>query len=315
MSTICTQCAAILMDGAPSPEELTKALDSWNVVGGQKSAEGEEGWAASGEGFSLALSNGTGLIVDVVDRPWPDLPSAAEPGVAAAWRDGMFGPTAAPGALARARQQGWSWPEGADVAKRHRAFIRMRTAVQLSEEKGLPKEHDPAYELAALSELAADLLRLPGATAFFLPGGEALRSREQVEAVQRQKTGVSGPPLELWTNLRGTPLGEHGGRRWFVADIIGMAQLRLPDQEAVFVEGAEDAGAAGELLRNACLHVLSGKGLADGSTADDARGRRWITHQAKGILAPPRKVVRWLPEESPKPEGEALASLEKLLRG
>jgi hypothetical protein len=315
MSTIFTQCAAILMDGVPSPDELVEVLHGWEVTGKQVTAAGEEGWVASGEGFSLELGNGTAILVDVVDRPWPDRPSSSEPAVLTAWRGGLFGPTAAPGALARARQQTWTWPQGAEVAARHRGFVRMRTAIQLPEDKHIPEEHDPAYELAALSELAADLFQLPGAAAFFLPGGEALRSREQVETVQRHKAGVSEPPLDLWTNLRGASVGEHGGRRWFVADVVGMGQLRRPDPEALFVEGSEDLEAAAGLLRNACLHLFAGKGIPDTSTADDAAGKRWRATSATGILAPKRPVVRWTPDAVPQPEPEVIKSLQALLRG
>ncbi|HET9597506.1 MAG TPA: hypothetical protein VFP65_18095 [Anaeromyxobacteraceae bacterium] len=315
MSSIFTQCAAILMNGVPSPEELLKALRSWDVTAVQKAAAGEEAWVASGEGFSLELGNGTALLVDVVDRPWPDRPTSAEPTVVSAWRSGFFGPTASPGALARARQQTWSWPQAAEVAARHRGFVRMRTAIELPEDKVLPKEHDPAYELAAISELATDLFSLPGAAAFFLPGGEALRSREQVEAVQKQKTGVTGPPLDLWTNLRGAAVGEHGGRTWFVADVVGMGQLRRPDPEALFVEGSEDLEAVAGLLRNACLHLFAGRGIPDNSTADDAHGKRWRAVSATGILAPKRQVIRWTPDGAPQPEPEVIASLQKLLRG
>jgi hypothetical protein len=190
----------------------------------------------------------------------------------------------------------------------------MRTAVELSKDEALPEDHDPAYELAAISELAADLFALEGATAFFLPGGEALRSREQVEAVRRQKAGVSGPPLDLWTNLRGAPVGEHGGQRWFVADVVGMAQLRRPDPEALFLDGSEDLEATAALLRNACLHLFAGKGIPDGSTADDSQGKRWRAVAATGILAPKRQVIRWTPDRAPQPSPEAIASLQALLR-
>jgi hypothetical protein len=315
MGTICTQCAAILMDGVPPSDDLLKVLRGWHVTGRNKAAEGDEGWVTSGEGFSVELGNGTTLTVDVVDRPWPDRPTSSEPAVLAAWRGGLFGPTAAPGALARARQQTWSWPEAAEIAARHRGFVRMRAAVDLGKDGALPKDHDPAYELAAISELAADLFALEGATAFFLPGGEALRSREQVEAVRRQKAGVTGPPLDLWTNLRGAPVGEHGGKRWFVADVIGMAQLRRPDPEALFVDGTEDLEATAGLLRNACLHLFAGKGIPNGSTADDAQGKRWRAVSATGILAPKRQVIRWTPDAAPQPSPEAMASLQALLRG
>jgi hypothetical protein len=315
MSFLFTQCTAVLFDRPPPLEGLEKALGNWTIAGPQRAAPGEDGWVASGPGFVLALAKGGKVVVDAVDRAWPDNPSSADPGVLAAWRGGIFGPSASPGALARARQQSWSWVGGAAAADRHRAFVRLRTWVALTEGGALPKGHDPAHELTTLGELAGDLLQLPGASAFFLPGGEALRSREQVEAVRRQKAGLGPPPLELWTNTRAMGLGEHGGLRWVLIDVVGMGQLRLPDQEALFAENTEDAEAVAPLLRNTCLHLLGGHGLGPGSTADDARGRRWKASSATGILAPRRPVIRWLLESAPPPGDAVLAALEKLRQG
>jgi Domain of unknown function (DUF4261) len=315
MSFIFTQCAAVLFDGTPPLEEVGKALESWSIAGPQQAAPGDDGWVASGPGFVLALARGGSVVVDLVDRPWPDVPRSADPALLAAWRGGIFGPSASPGALARAREQSWSWAGGAAAADRHRAFVRLRTWVALSRDGALPKGHDPAHELTTLGELAGDLLRLPGAIAFFLSGGEALRSREQVEAVQRRKAGLGPPPLELWTNTRAMGLGEHGGLRWVLIDVVGMGQLRLPDQEALFAENTEDAEAVAPLLHNVCLHLLGGQGLGPGSTADDARGRRWKASSATGLLAPGRPVMRWLPESAPPPGEAVLAALEKLRQG
>jgi hypothetical protein len=315
MNFVFTQCAAVLLDRAPVHEELEKALAGWNIVGPQEAAPGDDGWVASSPGFILGLVSGGSVVVDMVGRPWPDTPRAADEAVVAAWRGGLFGPSAAPGALARAREQSWSWQGGAEVALAHKAFIRLRTVVGLSEGGTLPRGHDPLHELTTLTELGGDLLRISGAGAFFLPGGEALRSPAQVEAVRRIKAGLGGPPLELWTNTRAMGLGQHGGRPWVLLDVVGMAQLRLPDQEAVFVEGAEEPDAVAPLLHNACLHVVNGKGIGDGSTADDGRRRRWRARSAaNGLLAPGRPVVRWTAEESPAPEPEVMAELEKLRR-
>jgi Domain of unknown function (DUF4261) len=305
-----TQCAAVLFDAPPPLEQVERALDDWPVAGAQKAAEGDDGWIASGPGFVVELRKGGAVIADVVDRPWPDDPRAAEetPALAAAWRAGQLGIASAPGALARAREQCWAWAEGAAAAARHRAFVRLRKVVPLRDESGaLPKDHDPVHELATLTEMAAPLLRLPGAIALFFPGGEALRSREQVEEVLQRKVGVGPPPLELWVNLRALGLGEEGGARWVLADTIGMRQLRLPDHEAIFADGREDPEAVAQMLTNACLLTVAGKGIAAGSTADDARGRRWKASQATGLLSPERPVVRWVPEGGPTPSDAFLA--------
>ncbi|HEX7622751.1 MAG TPA: DUF4261 domain-containing protein [Anaeromyxobacteraceae bacterium] len=308
-----TQCACVLLDQAPAIDDVELALDGWALTGRQQPAPDEDGWVACGPGVVVELRGGGSVIVDVVDRPWPDDLQAASGGSAlgAAWRAGMLGPTSMPGALARAREQSWAWAEGAAAAERHRAFVRLRTVVELPQDaRQLPKSHDPVYELTTLTEMAGALLRLRGATALFLPGGEALRSLEQVEGVLRLKTGVGPPPVDLWVNLRALSLGQVGDARWMLLDTVGMAQLRLPDHEALFVEAQEEADAVAALLRNVCLHLVAGRGIADGSTADDGRGRRWRASAATGALLPHRTVLRWLPEESPKPN----AAMQERLR-
>lgn len=310
-SLLYTQCAAVLFDAPPVLEQVERALDAWPVAGPQKPAEGDDGWIASGPGFIVELRKGGGVIVDVVDRPWPDDPraTAESPALAAAWRSGLLGIASTPGALARAREQCWAWADGAAVAARHRAFVRLRKVIPLRDESGqaLPKDHDPVHELSTLTEMASPLLRLPGAVALFFPGGEALRSRDQVEEVLRRKVGVGPPSVELWINLRALGLGQEGEVRWDLVDTIGMRQLRLPDQEAIFAEGREEPDAVAQLLTNACLHIAAGKGIADGSTADDGRGRRWKAAQATGLLTPERPVVRWVPEAGPTPSEVFLA--------
>jgi hypothetical protein len=89
------------------------------------------------------------------------------------------------------------------------------------------------------------------------------------------------------------------------SDLVGMAQLRLPDQEAIYAEGQEDPGAVAGLLLDAGQHLLSGKALAPGARVADQRGRHWRAAAAAGCLPPARRVLRWLPEESPAP-GPAL---------
>jgi hypothetical protein len=306
-----TQCACVLFDGPPKLEDVEQALDGWSIAGPQQPAPGEEGWVACGPGFVIELRSGAGVIVDVVDRPWPDDPRAASESatLGSAWRAGIFGPSSAPGALARARLQSWAWGEGAAAAERHGGFVRLRTVVNLAAEgkHELPKDHDPIHELTTLTEIAAALLKLSGATALFLPGGEALRSRAQVEEVLRRKTGIGPPPVDLWVNLRGLSLGQYEDARWMLVDVVGMRQLRLPDQEAIFAEGQEEPQAVGPLLMNACFHLVGGQPIPEGSTSDDGQGRRWRASAATGVLAPDRPVVRWLPEQSAKPSEEMLA--------
>jgi hypothetical protein len=310
---IFTQCAAVLFDRVPSLEQLALALGGWDVSAKQEPAPGDGGWITCGAGLVIELRSGSSILVDLAAHPWPDDPCSGPVAgaIAAAWRSGTFGPTASPGALARARQQTWAWPAAAAMAGRHAAFVRLRTIVRLPDEAPqLPRNHDPLHELGSLTELAGAILRVEGATALFFPAGEALRSPAMVREVLGRKTGLGSPPLEIWTNLRAVGLGEDAGARWVLADVVGMRQLRLPDQEAIYADGQEQPDAVAALLTNACLHLASGKGIPDGSTSDDGRSRRWRASSVVGVLAPAkREVVRWLPEQSAKPGAALLARL------
>ncbi len=281
-----TQCVSVLFEGAPALEDVQRALGEWRVVGEPNQGPGEHGWAVCGPGFIVELRGGAFAVVDVVDRAWPDDPREGEtiPAIGSAWRAGAFGPASTPGALARAVDQPWAWPEGAAAAKRHGGFVRLRTG--RASEEGEPPErsraYDPVFELASLTELARPLLGLENALGSFVPGGEALRSRDQVSEALDRKVGVGPPPLELWSNLRSVALPAQGSVQWLLLDTSGMHQLGLPDQEAVFAQGQEEPEAVEAMLRNACLHLLSGP-IAPGSTAATwARswpratwGRRW----------------------------------------
>ena len=168
---------------------------------------------------------------------------------------------------------------------------------------------DPIYELSLLTELSRSPLGMRGALGFFVPAGEALRSREQVEAAMGRKAGRGPPPVDLWSNIRAVALFQEGAERWLLVDVVGMGQLGLPDHEAIFADGKEQPEAVQGLLRNACMHVLSGRPIPPGSTSDDGAGRRWTASFASGVVAPRRDVVRWLPEQSPRPSEETLQKL------
>jgi len=307
-----SQCVCVLFERVPALADVERALERWAIAGKTKESEGEDGWAVSGPGLVVALPDGSHALVDLVGRAWPDdSAAAASPKLVGAFRAGMFGPGTTAGALKRATEQSWAWGEGAAIAPRHGAFLRLRTGY--GRPQGAPADYhggqDPVYELALLTEISRSLVVMKGALAFFAPAGEALRSREQVEAAMGRKAGRSGPPVEMWSNVRALALVQEEGERWLLLDLIGMGQLGLPDQEAIFAEGKEQPDAVHALLRNASMHVLAGRPIPPGSTSDDGAGRRWTASIASGVVAPRRDVVRWLPEGSPRPSGELLEKL------
>ncbi|HZX97162.1 MAG TPA: DUF4261 domain-containing protein [Myxococcales bacterium] len=310
-----TQCVCVLFARAPRPEDVARALADWPVSGHREQAPGDLGWAICGPGTVVDLRGEGFAVVDVVDRPWPDDLEAARtmPALGGAWRAGAFGPHSRPGALARALDQLEEGSQAAAVAD-HGGFVRLRTAVVVEDGPPQPRPGGPAYDLLSLTELAESFLPLPDALALFVPAGEALRSRGQVEQGMSRKVGTAPLPIELWSSVRAIALPPAGGLRWLLMDVVGMNQLGLPDQEAVFAAGQEQPEAVEPMLRNACLHLISGS-LPAGSTSDDARGRRWRASAASGIVSPSRPVLRWLPEESARPPEAALASLAAATAG
>jgi len=307
-----SQCVCVLFERLPAPADVERALERWTVAWKTKASEGDDGWAVSGPGLVIALPDGSHALVDLVGRPWPeDSAAAASPKLAAAFRAGMFGPGTTAGALKRATEQSWAWAEGAAIAARHGAFVRLRTGY--GRPQGAPDDYhggqDPIYELALLTEISRSLVVMKGALGFFAPAGEALRSREQVEAAMGRKAGHSGPPVEMWSNIRALALVQEEGERWLLLDLVGMAQMGLPDQEAIFAEGKEQPDAVQALLRNASMLMLAGRPIPPGSTSDDAAGRRWTSSIGSGVVAPRRDVVRWVPEGSPRPSDSLLQKL------
>jgi len=189
--------------------------------------------------------------------------------------------------------------EASAAAGDHQAFVRFRTGLVAPEpdspEAAKPPKRDRAFELSLLTEIAQPFLQKKEAVAFFAPAGEALRSREQIDAALQRKVGAGQVPFDLWTNVRAVTLSRTPEATWQCLDIVGMAQFGLPDVEAIFADGREDPDGVEQLLRNACFHLLSGRAIAPGSTSDDAKGRRWEASHAFALVGPRRPVVRWLP--------------------
>jgi hypothetical protein len=307
-----SQCICVLFERVPALADVERAFERWTVAGKSNASEGDDGWAVSGPGLILALPDGSFALADLVGRAWPDDPAVAgAPGLAAAFRAGMFGPGTTAGALKRAMDQSWAWPEGGASARRHGGFVRLRMGY--GRPQGAPADsqggQDPVYELALLTEISRSLVGMKGALGFFDPAGEALRSREQIEAAMGRKAGRGPPPIDMWSNIRAVALAQEEGERWLLVDMVGMGQLGLPDHEAIFADGKEQPDAVQGLLRNACMHVLSGRPIPLGSTSDDGAGRRWTASFATGLVAPRREVVRWLPEQGPRPSEGLLQKL------
>src|SRR4051812_46224215 len=122
-----SQCVCVLFERAPALSDVERSLERWSVAGKSKASEGDDAWAVSGPGLVVALPDGSHALVDLVGRVWPDDAAVASaPGLGAAFRAGMFGPGTTAGALKRATEQSWTWPEGTSAGRRHGGFVRLR---------------------------------------------------------------------------------------------------------------------------------------------------------------------------------------------
>ena len=233
------------------------------------------------------------------------------------------------GALARATQHAWTFPEAAELVGRHRAFVRVATVPAPIPDVGArasaPASADGAViALLSATEIASALCEAPGALCVFNPAGEALRSPEVVRDALRECGARHLPPLELWANVR---IFELGGTDWVVMDTIGMAQLGVGDHEACFAREQYDFEVIDAFLRDTTYsELVSHRRMVDGDAVDgpgELHGSRALAQVLPGTLAttsarpgslpwrgqsvaaglgsPKRGVLRWLPLDGRTP--------------
>jgi hypothetical protein len=317
MKGMFTQSACVLLDQPVALDEVGAALQAFDVV---KKVEDKENknWMFGGPSFVIAMRpevNGY-ISVDAVDRPWPDHMGdpKKESLIFGAWSMGHFGPLVYPGNLTRAMQHAYLWPEARRIAPGHKGFLRIRASYVFGasgDAPVMPADYVPLPELMLVTEIAAALLGLDGALAYFNPNGESLRSRAFLEGVlQRRRDG--GPlPFDLWCNVRLFNFGEDASA-WMMMDTVGMHQLDQPDHEACFPGETYDLNRFGHFFYNlgGYLHD-NGPVIKAGDTIDGPGNINWRGWPIKhGKVAPPRAVFRWFPQDGSKPPKELLADLE-----
>jgi hypothetical protein len=298
-----TQGVCILLARPVQIERIVEILSPFGNV--RRLPESTE-WAFSGPSCALAMRpevNGQ-VIVDVVDRSWPD--GMGDPKsdhmLFGAWSMGHFGPYTFPGGLERARQQSWSWPEAKQVVPTHKGFLRIRTTY-VAGAKGsdpvMPKDYDPAAELMFVTKVLSTLRELEGAICYFNANGEVLKPLEAIQESLRRAAQSDVVPLDLWANIR---LYNLDGGEWLMMDTVGMAQLDCCDHEACFPKDY-DCSEIANFLRTASWHVCEkGPVIKDGDTMDGPGNVRWRARaRPDSLLAPPREVLRWFPQDGSEP--------------
>src|SRR5262245_43827540 len=170
-----TQGVVVFFDRAPSLDELAEALAPREIA---KRLEEARTWEFGGPSLLIPFRpevNGY-VSVDVVARRWPDSMGDPNDGtmVFGAWSMGHFGPYAYPHGLARASKQAWHWPDAEATARRHTAFVRVRSSYVFGGRKDapvMPESYSAMPELLFATELAEAILSVPGALCYFNPNG------------------------------------------------------------------------------------------------------------------------------------------------
>ena len=299
-----TQSAMVLLEHPIDVEALAECLKDFDI--GSPVERGPDSWMG-GAGVVLAMRpevNGA-VIVDLVDRPWPDhLGDVKEDmDLFSAWSMGWFGPFTYPNNLAQAQAMSFSWNEGREVSARHRAFVRIKSSYTLGavapDAPVMPPDYAALPELRYVTDVARAVLQAPGALAYFNPNGEVLRSPSGLDediAWHRERELL---PLPIWTNVRLFKLTDG----WSLMDTVGMEQLDVIDNEACFLTNKFSPQEVDAFLRNATNYVFdNGPVIKDGNTMDGPGRLRWVAHSFEDSLAPrPRRVLRWLPDDGSRP--------------
>jgi hypothetical protein len=310
-----TQSVCLLTDGRTSLEDVKSALQGqdFEIV---RETPSQKDWCFGGPTLIIPFLpevNGY-AAVDVVGQPWPDAMGdpKSDPVTFAAWSMGQFGPFAFPGGLARARQHAWAWEAGQTVPEGHCGFIRIRMSYAFGagdDSPVLPEDYDPVPEMNFLSRAALALLEVPGVLCYFNPNGEVLRDHASFRELWTECEKQKEIPLPLWINVRFFNLNERLG----LMDTVGNGQLDLQDLEAIFPHAEYDPADIDYYLRNVTHYLLElDRGIRTGEAIDGPGESElsWTTEALeKGIVPPPRRILRLYPKAHRKAVREALAAI------
>jgi hypothetical protein len=309
-----TQTLAILLKNPASVDEMEALLQGFRII---RRVEAAHIWSMAGAGVQLSYRpevNGC-VVVDLIDRPWPDHMGHPQddPEVFVSWATGNFGPGAWAGALERACQHSWGWPDGRTVPKQHQAFVRVRSSYVFGLGDGpiIPDDYDAVHEISFLTAVVAELLRLPQALCYFNPNGECVKEPGRFWSLLDDHARAGRLPLDVWSNVRFFRI-DGASPMWSLMDTVGMGQLDASDHEACFQFDAYEPGEVDNFLRNLSAYVVeNGPVIESGDTIDgpgDVAWRAFVVGQSD--LQPPRDIIRWFPVDGRETPEELLKPIE-----
>jgi len=313
---IYTQAACVLFDRAPTIDDVERALGPLVTDKARRTpaADGADGWLLGGPGV-LVSCGAFDVLVDVVDHVWPDDMGHPEraPTVFMAWSTGQLGPFTYPGNLERARLQAWMAPTARERSAQARAFVRIRASWCLGRGQDapvMPAGYSALTEIERITELGRAVLAVPGALAWFVPGGEVLLGAPELDAVLTRRREGGPPPVDAWVNVRLFDLPDEATT---VQDTVGAPQLDVDDVEAVYAQRTEDPAHVHAFLLDLLLYRMErGAGVIQpGHTVKGPDGSDWRTEQHdQSFGVPPRPVLRFLPPGFSGPEVDVEADAE-----
>lgn len=199
--------AFVLFERAPKRSSLSDALDDIGPWSRETPVTGEAGWIHRSRALSTTTPDGIRIVVDVVDRPYPESLDGRSTDADAldAIGSGEFGNHTMPGSLGRASLQADLLPDAHHAVGAHRAFVRLRTS-KLGPDGQFLGEDAPrnilVRSMALATGIGARLTRIPGALAWFAPGGEVLASPATLGVLDGREDWIDRPPIEVWLGVR-----------------------------------------------------------------------------------------------------------------
>lgn len=307
-----SQSVCLLTDGQATLFDVKSSLQNhgFEIV---KALRARSEWQFGGAALVIAYRpemNGL-AIVDLVNRPWPDTMGDPESDTTTfgAWSMGHFGPWTFPNGLRRASQHAWSWAAGRNVENAHAGFIRIRLRYASGADTPvLPAHYDPVDELNFLSRLVLATGGAAGVLCYFNSNGEVLRDHDGFSRVWQDCASDGLIPLPLWSNVRLFKLTD----QLVLMDTVGNRQLDRMDIEAIFASDEYTPSDVDNYLRNVSLYLLhSNPEFETGQTMEGpgGTGSSWtIEVLDKGLVSPPRKVLRLYPKRHAAAVADAVAS-------
>ncbi len=291
-----TQGICVLLEHAIDIKQIESVLSSFEIVG--RHAASDDGDTTDTLVLKYRPEAGGHALVTLAPEPWPD--DMGDPEESAerfvAWSLGQYGPLAFPGCLARACDQSWGWKEGAELASRHQAHIRILISYVIDQDHEIeidPADSDDDQEEASDDE-TIELVMQDGK----LVMQDSESADDDVQLLPDEYDAVAelqflmrviSPLMELpgvlcYFNPGGEVLRDANGLRqglneawlkdippldmwtnvrlyqaaenWSLMDTVGNGQFDLPDMEAVFVSDSFEPHVIEEYLRALSFYSL-----------------------------------------------------------